>query len=284
MDSTVPVVLQIKASFSRLTCAELQVATYVVENPDQVIHCSVAELAKSSGTSESSVIRFCKKTGFKSYQEFKVLLAQSIVSPIKTINGNIEQCSSIAQVIDCVFESSLQSLQLTREFSQSQQLESAADMIFKAKRVFIIGMGNSAAIGTDFQHKLLRIGVTAIAQSDSHMQRIMAASLSGPEDVVFAISHSGSSRDVVDTVRIAKENQAKIITLTNLGQSPLTEISDICLYTLSNETKHNLSAIASRLAQMSIIDCLHSIISYKNEESSVSHIRKVNISMASLKY
>lgn len=284
MENTIPVVLQIKANFSRLTPAELQVATFITENPDQVIHCSVAELAELSKTSEASVIRFCKKTGFKSYQEFKVLLAQSIVSPIKTINGSIGDCDSINQVIDCVFDSSLQALQLTREFPQISQLEKAADMIFCAKRVFIVGMGNSAAVGVDFQHKLLRLGITAIAQSDSHMQRIMVSSLAGPDDVVFAISHSGGSRDVVDTIQVAKDNQAKTISLTNMGQSPLAEISDVRLHTLSNETKHNLSAISSRLAQMAIIDCLHTIIAYKHEEDAVTHIHKVNKNMVSLKY
>jgi DNA-binding MurR/RpiR family transcriptional regulator len=236
-----------------------------------------------SQTSEATVIRFCKKVGFRSYQEFKVLLAQSIVSPIKVINGGIDNCNSIEQVISCVFDSSLQALELTREFPQADQLEAAADILYDAKRVFIIGMGNSAAIGVDFQHKLLRLGITAIAQSDSHMQRIMVSSLTGPGDVVFAISHSGCSKDVVDTVQVAKNNQAKIISLTSMGRSPLVEISDICLYTLSKETRHNLSAIASRLAQMTIIDALHTIIAYKNETAALTHIHKVNENMVSLK-
>lgn len=283
MNDSIPVVLQIKANFSRLTPSELQVATYITENPDQVIHCSVAELAELSRVSEATVVRFCKKIGFKSYQEFKVLLAQSIVSPIRTINGSIDDCSSIDQVIDCVFESSQQALQLTRKLQQASQLEMAADRIFRAKRVFIIAMGNSAAIGIDFQHKLLRLGITVIFQSDSHMQRIMVSSLCGPEDVVFAISHSGASRDVVDSVQVASDNHAYIISLTNMGQSPLAEISQISLHTLSAETKHNLSAISSRLAQIAVLDCLHTIIAYKNEETAVTHIHNVNKNMVSLK-
>ena len=277
-------ILQIRSYFSSLTRAELQVATYIADHPEEVIHQSVSDLAEGSRTSEATVIRTCKKLGFESYQEFKVLLAQAVVSPTQTISGNIETCGSTAQIIDHVFNNTVQTLQLTREIVKPDDIERAADCLLQANRIFIFGMGNSASVCQDIQHKLIRLGMMAVAQSDGHIQRIMVTSVADQNDVVFAISHSGSSKELVDTTSLARNKGCKIITLTSHGKSPLAAQGDICLYTLSNETQYSFAAVTSRIAQITVIDALHTVISFKNKDSAVEHIQMVNKNMSNLKY
>lgn len=283
--SNVPnLISQIESRFSNLTRAELRVAVYISKNSGDVIHQSISELANMSKASEATVVRTCKKLGFSSYQEFKVLLAQAIVSPNQIANGNIDidECHSVSDVIKCVFESTIQTLQLTQKATLSSPVEQAADLLYNAGCVFIIGMGNSSAIALDLQHKLLRLGILAIAQSDSHLQRIMITTRATPSDVVFAISHSGSTKDILENVKIGREKGAKIIALTAYGKTPLSNLSDVHLYTLSNETNTNPTSVSSRIAQMGIVDVLHTVISYKHKDV-IEKIKDLNMRMSYFK-
>ena len=96
---------------------------------------------------------------------------------------------------------------MTKKSLDSESLETAAKMIMNANKIVIYGLGNSSAVALDFQHKLMRLGYNAIAFSDNHMQSISASHLT-KKDVVIGISHSGSSKDIVDALKIAKENGA----------------------------------------------------------------------------
>jgi DNA-binding MurR/RpiR family transcriptional regulator len=205
---TPALILQMKSQLNSLTKTERRVADYIIDHPDDVIYLSVAGLAEKSETSDATVIRTCKKLGMTSYQEFKVTLAQSIAVPLKTLNEDIEEGDSIETVVNKVFESTIHTLKLTRDILKIPVIEQAADALYSARCIYIFGMGNSSAVGADLHHKMLRLGLPAIAEADSHLQRIAVATLVREGDVVFAISHSGSSKDVVDTAGMAKKKGA----------------------------------------------------------------------------
>ena len=117
-------------------------------------------------------------------------------------------------------------------------------------------------MAADVQHKFLRLGLDAHALSDVNLQTITAA-FAGEKDVVFAISHSGSSKVVVDNTNLAKRNGATVISLSSMGKSPLTELADISLFTAANETRYRIVAISSRIAELTIIDTLYSYLTFR---------------------
>ena len=285
-ESAPALIAKIIAQIPSLTKSEQRVATYITQTPQSVIFQSITELADCSNTSEATVVRTCKSLGFSSYQEFKVLLAQSIANPDQVIYDaiHIEDNAPVTTIVDSVFESTVQTLRLTQNALDVRTVEQAAELLCHAKRVFILGLGASHAIAIDLQHKLLRLGIDAVYHPDLHMQRISIANQAGPEDVLFAISHSGSSKDVVDNVEIARKANAKIIALTGAMKSPLSSCADVLLYTLSDETKHSIASVSSRLAQLVVIDVLHTIISNRDKESMASRLENVYAQMASLKY
>ena len=253
------VLLRIKNVYPKLSKAEQRVAKYVLDNPNEVIPLSVAGLAEASGVSDATVIRTCKSLGFASYQDFKVTLAMDIVTPIQAIHEEINPGDDTSTIIDKVFQGNLYALEYTRSTINVEAMEKAATAIKSANRVLVMGLGNSHPIALDLQHKLMRLGISAQAHTDSHLQTIAAVNAK-PDDIVFAISHSGSSSDIVDAAKIAKSKGATIISLTNIGSSPLSKVADITLFTASNETKYRIVALSSRIAQMAIIDSLYTII------------------------
>ena len=127
-----------------------------------------------------------------------------------------------------------------------------------------------------------RLGLDAAAFTDPHLQAINA-SYCGPGDLVFAISHSGSSRDIVDSVRIARARGARIITLTSMGVSPLQREADIALFTASQETRYRIVALSSRIAQITLVDVIYTIAAMR-KEGAVEGFHRVEQALQAKKY
>lgn len=262
MTTTSPMLMKIEAMRKGLSKSELLVCDYILAHPDEVIHLSVSELAGKSGVSDATVIRASQKIGSSSYQDLKISLAKDIVTPLQGVNEEISPDDPAGKISEKVFQGILHTLDYTYRIQDPGLLEKAADILLHANRICICGLGNSHAIAADIQHKFMRLRLNATAYADNHLQVICANSLT-ENDVLFAVSHSGSSRDIVHAAEVALRNKAAVISLTNVGRSPLADISTVALHTASNETKYRRVALASRIAQMAIVDVLYTMIALK---------------------
>ena len=256
-------ILKMQVFRKTLSKAEQKVVDYIIEQPEEVIRLSVAGLAANCSSSEATVVRTCRRLGLDGYQDLKVTLAQDIVTPLQSIHEEITDAESTKSIIDKIFQSTLHTINFTHSILNVESIEKAVDAIMNAKRIIIIGLGNSHAIALDLYHKLLRLGMDAQAICDSHIQAI-ATTFLGPDDCLFAISLSGSSRDIIESVKIAKEKKAITISLTDIEPSPLSKVADIKLYTASRETAYRIVGISSRIGQMTIIDTLYTIMATRN--------------------
>lgn len=277
---TPAVVLKIKELIPTLSKSEQVVANYIIENPDQVITLSVAALADAAGVSDPTVVRCCKRLGFVGYQDLKVTLAQSIVTPLQNIHEEISNEDDIQKIVSKVFLSAIHTLQYTHDTILPGEIQAAAEMLMGARRIYLFGLGASGPIVSDLHHKLLRLGLNVSVYVDAHLQALTTAYCTD-EDVIFAISHSGSSRIIIDNIRKARNNGAKIISLTSIGRSPLSKLADICLHTASMETKYRILAMSSRIAELTIIDSIYTYIAMHSE--GIKHM-KVEAAMKELKY
>lgn len=279
-NATPALILKLQELQHTLTKSEQRVTNFIIENPEQVINLSVAALAEQVRVSDPTVVRACQKLGFSGYQDLKVTLAQSIVTPLQNINEEIQPGDDVQKMVGKVFNSTIHTLQYTYETLDTAAIEQAAKYLMGARRIAIFGVGASGAIASDLQHKLQRLNLNAQAYVDPHLQAMSAAYLT-EADVVLAISHSGSSRVVVDNVRIARENGAKVISLTNIGRSPLSKLADVSLFTASQETKFRILAISSRIAELTILDCIYTYIALHTDGANSMKVEKA---MENLKY
>ena len=278
--SSSALILKIQQLLPTLSRSEQSVATYIVQHPDEVIYLSVAALAENCSVSDPTVIRTCRTLGFSGYQDLKVTLAQSIATPLMSKREEVLPEDDMQQVINKVFTETTHTLQFTRDTLRWESMQDAANALMQTHRIHIFGLGGSGSVAMDLQHKMMRLGFNAVAYTDPHLQAIAAANCQ-PGDVVFAISHSGSSRNVVANAKHAKSQGAKIISLTNLGSSPLTKLSDISLFTASDETRYQIVAISSRIAELTIIDSLYTYIAVRSENIKSMRVEKA---MENLKY
>ncbi|MBQ7901012.1 MAG: MurR/RpiR family transcriptional regulator [Clostridia bacterium] len=273
--------LNIKVLYNEMGKVEKQIADWIFENPGKIISLSIVELAELCGCSEATIVRFSKRLGLSGYQELKISLAAE--SGASTINASITSDDSAFEMFEKVCNDIYCSLELTKKILNKDALDRAAQKIYSANRIVIFGLGNSASVATDASHKFLRAGLNAVSYSDNHMQ-VIAASHLKEGDVAIGISHSGSSRDIVDALKIAREHGAATIAITNVGKSPILKHSDIVLSTKSDETQYNILALNSRIVQLAIIDALYFYVVYNRSTEAFESIQNTEYSLLSKKY
>jgi len=273
--------LKIKLLYDKMGKAEKHIADWIFENPGKIISISIIELAEQCGCGEATIVRFAKRLGLSGYQELKFsLAAEGGGSPVST---HISAQDSAFEIYSKVCNDIYISLEKTKESLNPECLAEAAKKICSANKIVLFGLGNSAAIAIDASHKFLRAGLNAVAYTDNHMQ-VIAASHLGEGDVAIGISHSGSSKDIVEALKIAKEHRALTVAITNSGKSPILKHSDIVLATSSEETKYNILALNSRIAQLAIIDTLYFYIVYNHSREALESIQETEHSLLTKKY
>ncbi len=251
---------RIRSLLPTFASSEQKVAQWVLQNAQNVIHMSMAQVARECGVSDTTVLRFCRAAGFQGYTDMKLSIVQDLASPTQLVHDDISEEDDDLTIARKVFLSNIQALQDTMEVLDGEALTRAANMIIAAKQILIIGVGTSGPIVQDMYHMLFRLGFNVRAQTDSYLQ-LMEAALVGPETVVIGISQSGSSTDPVLTMKEAKQNGARTIVITGNAESPITQYADVTLLSVSREIR--AEAIASRIAQMTLVDALYVIISMR---------------------
>ena len=248
------IILQIRSHYDKLGRGERKIADCILADPHAVLPLTITEFSKKAGCGAATLVRFAKRLGFAGYQELKIAIAQEI-STLSAENEQVVSSESCYSIFSRKLRDALVALQETRFTLDPGLMDAAAQKIMHAKRIAIFGLGNSAAIAHDAQHKFLRIGLDAMACSDNHLQAIIASHLDA-DSVAIGISHSGRSVDIVQALHLAQMNGASTIHDT----SPITEVSDICLYTKSDETENSILALSSRIAQLTIFDAIYTYI------------------------
>lgn len=231
---------------------------YIKENIEDVVYKPISQISKESGIGEATITRFSKKMGYSGLHDFKVTLSREI-SGLKNrniINKSIENNEGVMESAKKLFDSNIRILENTFNIIDGNDIEKATDMIINAKKVFFIGIGYSGMTAEDSNYKFSRIGFNCMAIGSSH-DMIMMAALMDEDDVVVAISHSGETDEIIKAVSIAKENGARVISVTEDKSSRLRDVSDVSLRYFSGESILETGSISSKLAQFFVIDLVY---------------------------
>ncbi|MGX7825752.1 MurR/RpiR family transcriptional regulator [Actinokineospora sp. 24-640] len=251
--------VRIRSLLPGLARAEQRVAKVVLDNPSTVARRSITEVAEAAGTSETTVTRFCKAIGVGGYPELRIALAadtaRTEMRVDRDLGGEIDPADDLKTVVGKVTFADARAVEETAAQLDIEVLAQVVAAISTARRVDVYGVGASAFVAADLQQKLHRIGRTSFAWSDTHIMLTSAAVLTG-EDVAVAISHTGATTDTVEALRVARAHGATTVSLTNYPTSPIAEVSDHVLTTAARETTFRSGATASRIAQLTVVDCL----------------------------
>jgi len=277
------VLSSIRTKYHTLSTVQKVIADYILGNAQEVILLPIGSLASKCGTSETTVMRFLRKLDFDSYQVFRVKVAQEISQQrMETVYSEIERDDPVDSIMKKVISSTARSVEDLRQLVRPEDVSKAVGLMKSASRIFFTGLGASSFIAFDAYHKFLRLGLDVHASSDTHLMSIIASHASG-KDLLFAVSHSGESRDLIDCLRLARKNGAKVVALTSYRGSSLTDYADVVFLSSSNETLFRSDALVSRILQLVIIDMLYVAMVLSMGPEAVSRINRSRLAVAGRK-
>ncbi|GGW56754.1 MurR/RpiR family transcriptional regulator [Alishewanella tabrizica] len=244
---------------AKLRSAEQAIAAYVLAHPQLIRQLSSQELAQEVGVSQATVVRFTQKLGYKGYPDFKFAVADSVHNlpdePSLSLHGDISLTDSYSTMANKLLASKIAVLTNTLGANEQHCMEQVCQALRQAKRIMLTGKGASFLVAQDFCLKLRKLGINAIAESDNHIQLVDLAHY-GTKDILFVISESGETAEMITVTQFAREQNLQIISLTGFAPNSVAKLSDINLKTVANENTARLSSILSRNAQELIIDLL----------------------------
>ena len=256
----------------QLSASERKIAEYILAHPQEVVHETAAGLGKRTGTSGATVIRLCKSLQLNGFQDLKMRIAGDLTKPEADGYRDIKPKEPVKLIVEKMTSNTIQSLHDTADIIDLKELEKAAEVLSRAKNVHFFGVGASHIIALDAMQKWLRINKGATAFADLHLLATQIAN-SKPDDVVFAISYSGETPEVVRILHLAKEHGIKTVSLTKYGPSTVADMSEIRLHTApSGEAVFRSGATSSRIAQLHVIDILFLAMAGQNYDQTVAFL------------
>ena len=267
-------------SFHRV---EKQIADFILNDTEAFIALSVKRIAEKTDTAPSSIIRFCKIIEYSGLKELKINIARNFKPEQNAIFEDLAPGDKADKVLEKVFDVTINSLQNTLETINKTLFAKAVSLLAKAERIEFYGVGTSASIAMDAYYRFMRIGLPAYAATDPHISRISAGKLNS-KSVVIGISHTGRTKDTVDTLNIAKKQGAKIISITTFQNNAITKISDIPLIVSSTETRIMKEAVSSRIAQIAVIDSLYAALALSQYDTTMKNIDAMSEIYKDLRY
>ncbi|MGP6174602.1 MurR/RpiR family transcriptional regulator [Corynebacterium sp. A21] len=244
---------QLRSYLPSFSPAERKVADVVLLDPIAVLNDSVTQLALKAEVSPATVIRMCNAIGLRGFQDLKTQITIHHIP--SAAPGEIPGENPIQEVL----QESAKALIDAAAVINVEAVEVVAAHLAGARRIHVVAVGTSSMLARDFTYRLSMLGMHSTFIGDVHAQHVWAKML-GPEDVLFAISHTGSTFETISAVRSAREAGARITALTSFTSSPLTELCDSYVIAGSAETKIRVEATSSRLVHMAVLDAIHVLL------------------------
>lgn len=272
---------RINREYYQLTGAERKIADHIMLQRHDCQYMSISELAEAANVAEATVSRFCRRLGYKGYSAFKLAVAGTAVgaNPVNPLYGEIEAEDDVAEMCRKLCAVNVEAITQTMNLLDPAGVSAAAEMLLEAERVLCMGLGGSMVLALEAAHLFSTALPNFYAVGDSHFQA-MRCSMLTPRDVVLYYSYSGSSKDQVDVMKIARDRGAKTILITRFPKSPGAVGADVVLECGSRESPLQMGSIAARMGQLYLTDVLFNEVCRRDMDACRERRRQVADALA----
>lgn len=268
---------KIKSTINDQSKTQKKIGKYILENIYNIKNLTSTELAKNIGVGQSSIIKFINVIGFNKFSEFKMTLSEDLgkenIKEDVFFHNDISLDDDLDEATKKIAYSHIRSIEESVDHISFEVLDKAIEKLLNAKKIILLGIGASSLVAKDFQHKLEKIGKIALHDSDYHVQ-ITQAICAKKEDIILAISHSGETNIIIETLKEIKKDGIPVISLTGKKNNSISKLSNINLYTKATENIFRISALSSRIAQLTLIDILFVGILKKDHVKPLEYIKR----------
>lgn len=254
-----PVLEVMRSNYNKVFSAEKKVVDYILENPEDSVGSTVSELAKASGVSEATVVRMCHHMGYKGYYQFRLLLARDVGRK----GEQEEQKQESGNVALDIFQEYADSLMEIGKNIDQQVIWDCVNLIKTCKQIHLLAIGNTMPLSLYMGFRLERLGIrctygVTIEYPLNHIN------LAEEGDLLIAISRSGSSKQVVQGMELAREKGIKMIAITGYRQSMVAQLADYALISNGEKEDFGFYKNYAHLKETAVIDMLLELV--KNSE------------------
>lgn len=279
-DPYINILERIHGAYYQLSAAERKVADYILSQHSQVQFMSITQLADECDVAEATVSRFCRNLGLKGFNAFKLEMARHTAT---TNAGHLrpqqDDTESLAGRCLTFARLSQDAITQTVDMVNTEQLESAVELLEKAGKVLCMGAGGSVILAAEFAHLFSTVTDKFFAVADSHIQTSLIATL-GTEDVVVLFSYSGATFNGISLLELAQKRKIPTILVTRFPKSPAAQKADVVLCCGSTETPFQFGSVPAAVAQLVLMDFLYQEYFRRNREKCEENIQNIAMALA----
>ena len=259
----------IKELYPSLSKGYKKIADYIIANTNKVPYMTAANIALECGVSESSVVRFANKCGFKGFPELKDSLFEEIYE-----DKNTHEQFNVSDIIaNDIMNSEIENIIETYKNLDYNMISTAVNMLKKARRVYVLGVRESAIVAKHLAYYLNYIlEDVRLVEASSSNNIIDSIYKMTNKDVLIGISFPNYSYNVLKGMEYANLKSANIISITDDKNSPMIMYSSCNIF-----ARTKLDSVAESLAApMSICNLLINKLCSELKDKVIDNLDVVN--------
>lgn len=261
----------IRQKYSGMSQVEKRIADCILAEPEKIINSTLVYVAAKAGVAEGSVINFAKSLGYIGFSQLKINLAQNMST--FNVQNEVTPKDSPKEIMRKLIDRAVTSFESTYDTIQ-QELQEASQLLLNAEKILVVGVGQSSTIARDLSMRMMWVGLPAISETDALLAGIITKQLS-EKDVLFAVSNSGRTKEILMLAEMARSMGTKVICLTSHASSQLAKLSTVALVAVSIEAQNYREAMTARLTKLMIGDSLISYLSNQMSQESMTYFDKI---------
>ncbi len=262
----------ISSALPRLSPSERRVGQWILDHPKEAASTTLARLAGECGTSEPTVVRFCRRVGLGGFRELAIRLTEALSQPATIVHRDVGPDDSTSDAVIKVMDASIQSLIEMRAQLSSMPIDEAVNAMASARQIAFAGLGASGHVARDASHKFFRLGIPCTSLRDTSMI-LQFAAIVEPDDVLVLLSHTGRWPQLSTAARLARERGATVIALTN-PDSKIAEEAGLLFPCKVIEDTSVFTPMSSRLAQLALLDAIQVALALTQGETASEKLRR----------
>jgi DNA-binding MurR/RpiR family transcriptional regulator len=271
-----PPIKQIFARTDSLNGAQKRLGHYLKNDSAALLLSNVSDLADAVGVSKATVVRFAKSLGYKGFPEFKRDIQGEMRRKLRAasrMEQTFAELGNDENIFAKLIKRDIELLQETLQAVSSPDFHKAVEIIWRARKVFIIGLNASMALAYLLHFRLVRVkkdvhwifltGGTSLVEQLAFME---------PRDVLIAIDFVNVPREVQTALHYAKKVGAPILGITDFPSSAIAKAADVCLY-----AKRGLhSTVNSLTPAFSLVNALAIAVAWTKKGDSIKALNDLD--------
>lgn len=250
--------LRIRAERDQMSAIERRIADFVVENAHLLRDYSSQQLANTLKISQSSVVKFSQKLGFKGYPDLKYSIGESLArgdGGDVTGGGEGARVDPHAALAESLWQSKSRAEQETRLINPSATIDAIATAIGAAGKVFLIGLGEDGIPARAFAMRLSLLGILTVHHFDAVLMTAGIAS-AGPGDVLVVFSEYGQQPALCKISRQFRDQQGEVVSITRHSANPLRAHAGFSLLVSAHDERPHVEPLLYHSALRHLLDMI----------------------------